>query len=78
MYEGSETTEPYREVVKWIVFRSAVPISSAQLEKLRALKRSRAEDEVEERILAIRMLQSPNSRLVRSSFKSVAGVELPQ
>ncbi|VDL77064.1 unnamed protein product [Nippostrongylus brasiliensis] len=31
MYEGSETVEPYRETVQWIVFRSALPISSYQL-----------------------------------------------
>jgi carbonic anhydrase len=76
VYEGSETVEPFRESVKWIVFRSALPISSEQLEKLRRLYRSRAEDEVEEHMISIRPLQAPNSRLVRSSFKSVAQVEL--
>lgn len=30
-YDGSETTEPYRETVRWIVFRSALPISSYQV-----------------------------------------------
>ncbi len=33
VYDGSETIEPYREVVKWIAFRSAIPISSAQVTK---------------------------------------------
>jgi len=78
VYEGSETIEPYREVLKWIIWRSAVPISSAQLEKIRDLRKSKAEDEVEERMVAIRSLQQINSRLARASFKSVAGVELPQ
>ncbi|KAI1706183.1 eukaryotic-type carbonic anhydrase domain-containing protein [Ditylenchus destructor] len=72
VYEGSETIEPLREVLKFIVFRAAVPISSIQLETLRELRRSRAEDEVEEKMVSIRPLQSPNSRVVRSSFKSVA------
>jgi len=78
VYEGSETIEPYRETVKWIVFRSAIPISSDQLEKLRELKKSRAEDEVEEKMVQnIRAPQPLNSRLARSSFKSVAQAELP-
>uniref|UniRef100_A0A915ER15 Alpha-carbonic anhydrase domain-containing protein n=1 Tax=Ditylenchus dipsaci TaxID=166011 RepID=A0A915ER15_9BILA len=72
VYEGSETIEPYREVMKFIIFRSAVPISSIQLEKLRELHQSRAEDEVEKRMISIRPLQPPNSRIVRSSFKNVA------
>jgi len=77
VYEGSETIEPFRETVKWIVFRAAIPISSGQLEQLRQLKRSRAEDEVEERMQPIRALQPQNGRLARSSFKSVAQAELP-
>uniref|UniRef100_A0A914C0A8 Carbonic anhydrase n=1 Tax=Acrobeloides nanus TaxID=290746 RepID=A0A914C0A8_9BILA len=78
VYEGSETIEPFREAVKWIIFRSAVPISSAQLEKLRELCKSRSEDEHEEKMLSIRPIQPANSRLIRSSFKSVAQAELPQ
>uniref|UniRef100_A0A1I7SNY0 Alpha-carbonic anhydrase domain-containing protein n=1 Tax=Bursaphelenchus xylophilus TaxID=6326 RepID=A0A1I7SNY0_BURXY len=31
VYEGSETVEPYRETVKWVVFRSAIPVSSEQV-----------------------------------------------
>ncbi|KAI3413768.1 hypothetical protein GPALN_011249 [Globodera pallida] len=77
LYDGSETVEPFRETVKWIVCRSAVPISSAQLEKLRQLRKSRAEDEVEQTMQPIRPVQPLNSRLVRSSFKSVAQAELP-
>ncbi|KAE9421305.1 hypothetical protein Angca_006523 [Angiostrongylus cantonensis] len=30
MYEGSETVEPFRETVQWLIFRSALPISSLQ------------------------------------------------
>lgn len=48
-----------------------------QLEKIRELKRSRAEDEVEERMQPIRALQPLNGRIARSSFKSVAQAELP-
>ncbi|KAI6239802.1 Carbonic anhydrase 1 [Aphelenchoides fujianensis] len=77
VYEGSETIAPFREVVKWIVFRAAIPISSEQLEKLRELKQSRLEDEVEEKMRPIRPVQPPNGRLARSSFKSVAQAELP-
>ncbi|KAH7727687.1 Eukaryotic-type carbonic anhydrase family protein [Aphelenchoides avenae] len=77
VYEGSETIEPFRETVKWVVFRSAMPISSEQLEKLRSLYRSRAEDEVEEKMVSIRPVQPPNSRIVRSSVKSVAQVDFP-
>lgn len=33
IYEGSETIEPHRETVKWIIFRSAIPISSEQVSK---------------------------------------------
>ncbi|KAI6181386.1 Carbonic anhydrase 1 [Aphelenchoides besseyi] len=80
VYEGSETIEPYRETVKWIVFRSAIPISSDQvaslLEKFRELKSTRAETELEERMNPIRAVQPLNSRLVRSSFKSAAQAEL--
>lgn len=32
IYDGSETVEPFRETVKWIVFRSAIPISSEQVD----------------------------------------------
>ena len=105
LYEGSETTEPFRECVKWIVFRSAIPISSDQaslqtatsrclfvfcvanfeqqqktarfqLEKLRELKRSRYEDEHEQRMTPIRPLQALNGRIIRTSLKSVAQVDL--
>ncbi|VDO24956.1 unnamed protein product [Heligmosomoides polygyrus] len=34
MYEGSETVEPFRETVQWIVFRSALPISSLQVSRI--------------------------------------------
>ncbi|KAL3085015.1 hypothetical protein niasHS_010084 [Heterodera schachtii] len=78
LYDGSETAEPFRETVKWVVCRSAVPISTAQLERLRQLRKSRAEDEVEETMQPIRAVQPLNSRLVRSSFKSVAQAELPE
>jgi len=77
VYDGSETTEPYREDVKWLVFRAAIPISSCQLDKLRDLRGSRVEDEVEKKMNSIRAIQSPNSRIVRSSFRSVAQIELP-
>ncbi|KAK0426356.1 hypothetical protein QR680_009665 [Steinernema hermaphroditum] len=76
-YEGSETTESFREDVKWIVFRAAIPISSGQLDKLRELRESRAEDEVEKKMNPMRAVQSLNSRIVRSSFRSVAQSELP-
>lgn len=33
VYEGSETIEPFRETVKWVVFRSAMPISSEQVSR---------------------------------------------
>jgi carbonic anhydrase len=77
IYDGSETVEPYREIVKWIIFRSAIPVSSSQLDTWRHLLRTRSEDEVEEKQHSIRSLQSPNSRIIRSSFKSVAQAELP-
>lgn len=77
-YDGSETVEPFRETVKWIVCRSAVPISSHQLEKLRQLRKSRQEDEAEQPLLALRPPQAPNSRIIRSSFKSAAQAELPK
>uniref|UniRef100_A0A1I7ZR36 Alpha-carbonic anhydrase domain-containing protein n=1 Tax=Steinernema glaseri TaxID=37863 RepID=A0A1I7ZR36_9BILA len=77
VYEGSEAVEPFREDVKWIVFRAAIPISSGQLDKLRELRESRAEDEVEKKMNPMRAVQSLNSRLVRSSFRSVAQSELP-
>ncbi|CAD5211651.1 unnamed protein product [Bursaphelenchus xylophilus] len=77
VYEGSETVEPYRETVKWVVFRSAIPVSSEQLEKLRQLNRTRYEDEVEAKMTPIRPIQALNGRLARSSFKSVAQAELP-
>uniref|UniRef100_A0A7E4VV08 Carbonic anhydrase n=1 Tax=Panagrellus redivivus TaxID=6233 RepID=A0A7E4VV08_PANRE len=76
-YEGSETVEPYRETVKWIIFRAATPVSSSQLDTWRALRRTSHEDEIEEKMVPLRALQPANSRIVRSSFKSVAQAELP-
>lgn len=77
IYEGSETIEPFREAIKWIICRSAVPISSGQLDKFRQIRKSRAEDEVEEAMTPIRSTQPANSRLIHSSFKSVAQAQLP-
>ncbi|KAL7077552.1 hypothetical protein ACQ4LE_003305 [Meloidogyne hapla] len=77
-YEGSEAVEPFRETVQWLICRSAIPISSNQLEKLRELRKSRQEDEVEQPLLNTRPLQPANSRLIRSSFKSAAQAELPK
>jgi len=77
VYEGSETIEPFRETVKWIVFRSAIPVSTSQLDKWRDLKRTRSEEEVEQKMVPIRILQPPNGRIVRSSFRSVAQADLP-
>lgn len=59
MYEGSETTEPFRETVNWIVIRAALPISShqarlywlhtlnqiLQLDKLREVRAGRYDEE---------------------------------
>ncbi|CAK5008483.1 unnamed protein product [Meloidogyne enterolobii] len=77
-YEGSEAVEPFRETVQWLICRSAISISSNQLEKLRELRKSRQEDEVEQPLLNNRPLQPANSRLIRSSFKSAAQAELPK
>uniref|UniRef100_A0A915N5L6 Alpha-carbonic anhydrase domain-containing protein n=1 Tax=Meloidogyne javanica TaxID=6303 RepID=A0A915N5L6_MELJA len=48
------------------------------IEKLRELRKSRQEDEVEQPLLNNRPLQPANSRLIRSSFKSAAQAELPK
>lgn len=77
LYEGSETVEPFRETVKWLVLRAAIPVSSEQLEKLRQLNCTGAEHEREQRMLPIRPVQPLNGRLIRSSFKSVAQAQLP-
>ncbi|KAF7633831.1 Alpha-carbonic anhydrase domain-containing protein [Meloidogyne graminicola] len=77
-FEGSEAVEPFRETVHWLIWRSVIPISSGQLEKLRLLRKSRQEDEVEEPLLNTRPIQPANSRLIRSSFKSAAQAELPK
>uniref|UniRef100_A0AC35UA91 Alpha-carbonic anhydrase domain-containing protein n=1 Tax=Rhabditophanes sp. KR3021 TaxID=114890 RepID=A0AC35UA91_9BILA len=71
-YEGSETVYPFRESVKWIVFRSAISISSSQLDKFRQLMGTKSEEEAERKMNSIRVIQPLNSRLIRSSFKSVA------
>uniref|UniRef100_A0A915MX45 Alpha-carbonic anhydrase domain-containing protein n=1 Tax=Meloidogyne javanica TaxID=6303 RepID=A0A915MX45_MELJA len=59
-YEGSEAVEPFRETVQWLICRSAISISSNQLEKLRELRKSRQEDEVEQPLLNNRPLQPAN------------------
>ncbi|OZC12444.1 carbonate dehydratase, eukaryotic-type [Onchocerca flexuosa] len=71
-YAGSETVQPYRETVQWIIFRATVRISSSQLDKLRMLKRGGYECEVEETMLPIRAVQPINGRIIRSSFRSSA------
>ncbi|VDK75157.1 unnamed protein product [Litomosoides sigmodontis] len=71
-YVGSETIQPYRETVQWIIFRAAVWISSSQLDKLRTLKREGYECEVEEMMSPIRAVQPINGRIIRSSFRSSA------
>ncbi|PAV67310.1 hypothetical protein WR25_15192 isoform A [Diploscapter pachys] len=73
MYEGSETVEPFRETVHWIVFRSALPISSMQLEKLREVRASGYDEEQERSMVPLRGTQQANSRTVISSFRSAAG-----
>ncbi|CAI4228224.1 unnamed protein product [Auanema sp. JU1783] len=73
MYEGSETVEPFRETANWIVFRSAFPISSHQLEKLREVRAGGYDEEKERPMVSIRQTQAPNSRIVISSFRSAAG-----
>lgn len=73
MYEGSETVEPFRETVQWIVFRSALPISSLQLDRLREVRSGGYDEERETPMEPIRAPQSPNSRAVICSFRSAAG-----
>ncbi|EFO23458.2 eukaryotic-type carbonic anhydrase [Loa loa] len=71
-YTGSETIQPYRETVQWIIFRATIWISSNQLDKLRTLKREGYECEVEETMSPIRAVQPINGRIIRSSFRSSA------
>ncbi|KAF8368734.1 cah-6 [Pristionchus pacificus] len=72
VYEGSETVEPFREGVTWIVFRSALPISSAQLERLRTVKSNGYDEEHERPMNPLRPIQTLNSRNVVCSFRSGA------
>ncbi|EYC11205.1 hypothetical protein Y032_0051g2073 [Ancylostoma ceylanicum] len=73
MYEGSETVEPFRETVHWLVFRSALPISSFQLDRLREVRAGGYDEERETPMVPIRAPQAPNSRTVVCSFRSAAG-----
>ncbi|CAD6194757.1 unnamed protein product [Caenorhabditis auriculariae] len=75
MYDGSETTDPFRETVSWIVMRSAIPISSHQLDKLREVRAGRYDEESSDRVAMkpLRSIQPANSRTILSSFRSVAG-----
>uniref|UniRef100_A0A0K0DF09 Carbonic anhydrase n=1 Tax=Angiostrongylus cantonensis TaxID=6313 RepID=A0A0K0DF09_ANGCA len=73
MYEGSETVEPFRETVQWLIFRSALPISSLQLDCLREIRAGGYDEERETSMVPIRSPQSPNSRTVVCSFRSAAG-----
>ncbi|MFH4982452.1 hypothetical protein AB6A40_009161 [Gnathostoma spinigerum] len=72
LYEGSETVAPFRETVKWLIFRSVVCISSQQLDQLRTLRKDGYESEVEQKMIPIRPVQPINGRIVRASFKSAA------
>uniref|UniRef100_A0A0N4ZXZ6 Carbonic anhydrase n=1 Tax=Parastrongyloides trichosuri TaxID=131310 RepID=A0A0N4ZXZ6_PARTI len=74
-YDGSETIAPFRPM-KWILFRSTIGISSSQLEKFRQLKGTKSEEEVEKALISIRPIQPLNSRMIKSSFKSVAQATL--
>ncbi|KAK6727112.1 hypothetical protein RB195_005048 [Necator americanus] len=75
MYEGSETVEPYRETVHWLVFRSALPISSVQLDRLREIRAGGYDEERETPMLPIRAPQAPNSRTVTIS-NTINGVDV--
>ncbi|CAJ0593487.1 unnamed protein product [Cylicocyclus nassatus] len=74
LYEGSETVEPFRETVQWLVFRSALPISSVQLDRLREIRSGGYDEERETPMVPIRPPQAPNSRTVQCSFRSAAVV----
>uniref|UniRef100_A0A1I7TKB9 Carbonic anhydrase n=1 Tax=Caenorhabditis tropicalis TaxID=1561998 RepID=A0A1I7TKB9_9PELO len=75
MYEGSETTEPFRETVNWIVIRAALPISSHQLDKLREVRAGRYDEEFSDKVpmKPLRSIQAASSRTIQSSFRSAAG-----
>uniref|UniRef100_A0A8R1DSL9 Alpha-carbonic anhydrase domain-containing protein n=1 Tax=Caenorhabditis japonica TaxID=281687 RepID=A0A8R1DSL9_CAEJA len=75
MYEGSETTEPFRETVNWIVNRAALPISSHQLDKLREVRAGRYDEESSDKIpmKPLRPIQAAYTRTIQSSFRSAAG-----
>ncbi|CAI5439121.1 unnamed protein product [Caenorhabditis angaria] len=75
MYEGSETTDPFRETVQWIVIRAALPISSHQLDKLREVRAGGYHEETSDNLAMkpLRAVQPANSRTIQSSFRSVAG-----
>ncbi|CAJ0943971.1 unnamed protein product, partial [Mesorhabditis belari] len=72
VYDGSETVDPFRETVKWIVLRSAQPISSRQLDKLREVKGGGYDEENERQMQPIRSTQQHNNRTILSSFRSAA------
>jgi len=78
LYPGSETSPPYRENVSWVVLRSAIPVSSSQLDRLRQM-RAVSEEDAERPNASIprRATQPTNGRLIRSSFRAVAQQTMP-
>ncbi|CAK5007963.1 unnamed protein product [Meloidogyne enterolobii] len=68
LYDGSETTEPFRETVKWILLHAKLSISLSQLQKLRELRKTRKDHELQRLLLSNRDIQPVNGRIVKSSF----------